>query len=361
MNTVTTQERRTLSALDPLRRSGRLARLFKLCLLLAATFSMNGCYQLDGFQSTLSPAGPVAHMQMEVFLVTFWVAVGIFAVVGGLFLYCLIHFRVKGEIPEGTPFPDQGHGNPLLEVGIILVSVLLVGIIAVPTLGGIFYMGTLPQDQAPLVVKVTGLQWWWNFEYPSLGIRTGNELAMPVGKPVKFELHSADVIHSFWVPRLGGKMDVVPGLDNWLWLQGDIPGIFYGQCAEFCGENHAFMRFRVLVLEASQFDAWVLNQKSPAVNTHAPASMAKCFNCHRIRGVVGAVGEVGPDLTHVGSRQSIAAGVLENNPKNLKLWIHNPNAIKPDNVMAVAGYKGYNIKLSEQDENDITAYLSGLK
>lgn len=334
--------------------------------LLAALFA-SGC-SLSGPQSTLDADGPVARLQYETFLVTFWVSVAIFAVVGGMFLYCLVKFRAPGgEVSRDYPLPDQGHGNPLIEIGVIFVSVLLLGIVAVPAVYGVFYAGTVPEGQKALRINVTGYQWWWKFEYPELGVVTGNECAIPVGRPVEFHLQTADVLHSFWIPRLGGKMDLTPGQDDWIWLQADQPGNYWGQCTEFCGESHAFMRMRVQAIEPDGFDKWVVDQKAVAVNTKPPAAFNKfqCAVCHTVRGVPGAAGLVGPDLTHVGSRTSVAAGIKDMNAGNLKEWIHNPNSVKPGNTMYKAGYKAMfepmHIEMTGADEDQLVEYLMSLK
>lgn len=335
----------------------------RLLLAALAALAATGC-GLDGPQSGVVSDGPVAHAQLQTFLVTLWVSIGIFAVVGGLFLYCLVKFRVREDQNlNELPLPDQGHGNPLLEVGIIFVSILLVAVIAVPSVATIFYMGEMPQGKDALVVRVTGLQWWWKFEYPSLGIVTANELAMPQGKVVKFELASPDVIHSFWIPRLGGKVDVMPGQDNWMWLQGDKTGVYYGQCAEFCGESHAFMRFRALVLDNTDFDAWVANQRATAAAASPPKELSDngCYTCHTIRGVPGAQGLVGPDLTHFGSRLTVGAGIMDNNKENIKSWLLDPNAHKPGNVMYKAGYQAMNITMEQGEADKIADYLTSLK
>lgn len=350
--------------------SGLLSRV--LLALLAITTT--GC--VDGVRSTLNPLGPVAERQMSTFMVTLWVSLVVFLVVGSVFAYCLVKFRFRGEVTKDTPFPDQGHGSALTEVSLILVSVFLVGIIALPTVQGVFYVGTVPAHEKVYEVNVTGLQWWWKFEYPEYGVVTANEIAIPAGRPVKFNLQTQDVLHSFWVPRLGGKMDLNPGQDNWLWLQADpemleadadeleigkgsprwqhLPKdypfqgyVLYGQCAEYCGSSHAFMQFRVLVLDDANFQKWIDWQKSDAKSNlsageagqgFATFQQNKCQTCHSIRGT-NAKGLVGPDLTHVGSRTSIAAGWLENTPENLGHWIQNPGEIKPENIMHVTGYK----------------------
>ena len=342
-----------------------------------------GC-GLDGAQSTVSPAGPVAKMQLDTFMVSLWVTLVVFLVVGALFAYCLYKFRASGEIPADAPLPDQGHGNPLFEIGVIFVSIILVGVIAIPAVQGVFFMGNLPENEKDaMTIKVYGMQWWWRFEYPQ-GFSTGNEVVFPVGKAVKFELISDNVIHSFWIPKLGGKTDLMPGQTNWMWLKADHEGLYYGQCAEFCGESHAFMRFRARVLSQANYDAWVQNQRGPAIDTNAPKAFMRaksnCLSCHMLRGIPGGnVGNRGPDLTHVGSRASLAAGIMDNEVRdasglnidqektnqktyeNLYSWIKSPGWHKPGNIMWVDGYKNGKIDMTQEDAAEIAGYLSRLK
>lgn len=366
---------------------------------LAAT----GC--VDAVAGTLNPLGPVAAVQMDTFMVTLWVSLGVFAVVGSFLVYCVVKFRHKGEITENTPLPEQGHGSALVEISLILISVGLVGVIALPSVRGIFWVGTLPSNVEVYEVDVTGYQWWWKFEYPELGVVTANEIAIPAGKPVKFNLRTQDVVHSFWVPRLGGKMDLTPGQDNWIWLEADpmmlrenaqdlhtssdrfeLPDdypfegyVLYGQCAEFCGESHAFMRFRVLVLDDSNFRKWVDWQKdgirsdlpeAEREEHHETFIQNRCGMCHTIKGT-NARGLVGPDLTHFGSRTSLAAGWWENTHENLVHWIQRPDEVKPGNTMWSAGYEhvgkdgkpvtNYGITIDDQTAEDLAEYLSSLK
>jgi cytochrome c oxidase subunit 2 len=309
--------------------------------------------------------------------------------VGGLFAYCLYKFRVKGEIPTDAPLPNQGHGDPLFEIGVIFISIILVGIIAIPAVQGVFFMANLPADQKDaMTIKVHGMQWWWKFEYPQ-GFTSPNELVLPEGKAVRFELSSDNVIHSFWVPRLGGKMDVIPGQTNSMWLEGDKVGVYYGQCAEFCGESHAFMRFRVRVLSQLDYEAWIANQRVGAADPSYPKAMVKnqCLSCHAIRGAKGAVGTkdstgglLYPDLTHVGARASLAAGIFDDEVRelngtvnvtatadatynNLFQWISSPGYFKPGNKMYKIGYQGQHIEksLTQDDAAIIAEYLSRLK
>lgn len=378
--------------------------------LLAIFMAMlaSGC--VGGVDSTLEPLGPVAALQTSTFMVTLWVSLGMFAVVGAFLVYCVTKYRYKGEITEDTPLPEQGHGSAVIEISLILISVGLVGIIALPTVQGVFWVGTLPPNQKVMEIDVTGQQWWWKFDYPEYGVSSANEFAIPAGRPVKFNLRSADVQHSFWIPRLGGKMDLLPGQDNWLWLQADPkllaanddnlstrdrePGmrfehlpddypfdgyILYGHCAEFCGDSHAFMKFRVLVLDDNNFRKWIEWQKSDARSSLDAAKadegrkafiQNKCGTCHVVRGVRGAAGQVGPDLTHFGSRTSVAAGWLENTPDNLGHWIQNPGEVKPGNTMWKTGYyhevdgepvKNTGIKIDDATRDTLVEYLMSLK
>lgn len=384
-----------------------MPKTVKSLLAIFVALMTSGC--VDGVQSTLSPLGPVAERQMSTFMVTLWVSLAIFAVVGSFLVYCITKYRYTGEITPETPLPEQGHGSAMVEIALILISVGLVGIVALPTIQGVFWVGTLPENADVLTINVTGQQWWWKFDYPELGVTCANELAIPAGRPVKFNLHSADVQHAFWVPRLGGKMDLLPGQDNWLWLQADPkmlaadhnemstkdnkPGqrwhnlpddypfqgyIIYGQCAEFCGDSHAFMKFRVLVLDDANFRKWVEWQKADAQSTldqdkagngEKTFLKTKCATCHMIRGT-RAAGQVGPDLTHIGSRTSIAAGWLENTPENLAHWIQDPGSVKPGNIMWKTGYyreedgepvKNTGIKMDESTKATLVEYLESLK
>ena len=212
-------------------------------------------------------------------------------------------------------------------------------------------------------MTVTGHQWWWEFDYQGMNILTGNELHIPVGEPVHLDLRSADVIHSFWVPSLQGKRDVIPGHDNTLWLSADKAGTYRGECTEFCGPEHANMNFIVVAQPRAEFDAWVAGQQRPAATgqTGLAAEGAQtiltqaCAGCHMIGGVPGYnIGKVGPNLTHIGSRAYIAAGTLENTPENLARWIRNPQDVKPDNKMPTLG-------LDDDTINKIVAYLESLK
>lgn len=352
---------------------------------------------LSGPQSTFDVKGPVADSQLDVFYWTVWVTVGIFVVVAGVLTYATLKFMARKGDDAKAAVPHQGHGNPFVELGLIVVSVLALLIIAVPTLKAIWYTYDVPEEQRENAYEVTarGLQWWFQFEYPAEQIEgvgqliTANELVIPAGRPVRINLRTQDVIHSFWVPKLAGKVDMIPNRGNHMWLQADEPGYFWGQCAEFCGESHAVMRFRVIALAEEEFASWVEAQKKPARDVApAPAAEARfasydmtpkkrnapgysaafdadpmaawvnqqfpdaqespaliergralfkeknCVTCHAVRGHSAGGGNA-PDLTHFGSRTTLAAGLLENTRENLHRWIVHPNDVKPGNKMWV--------------------------
>ena len=309
-------------------------------------------------QSTLHPVSDFGQRIDDLFRRIFWFAVGVFVIVEGLLMYAVFRFRDRGE--EGRPEPV--HGNTKLEIAWTLAPAIILVLIAVPTIRTIFIVDNpAPASTHPLHVNVIGHQWWWEFEYPELGITTADELHVPVGRTVQLDLTSVDVIHSFWLPRIGGKRDVIPGHHNELWFTVDSAGEYPGQCAEFCGEEHALMRTLAIAQDSSTFWAWVDSVKGPAREpTDSMAIQGKqlvvngiCISCHTIRGTQ-AQGIVGPDLTHVGSRQTLVATILENTPENMFRWIHNPDSIKPGNKMKIP-------QLPDDQIRKIVAYLQSLK
>jgi cytochrome c oxidase subunit 2 len=384
-----------------------LARQGRIVLALSGLALLTGCnldfWTMKGHQSTIVVDGPVARSQLGVFIVTCWVTLVIFIIVGSVLAYATVKFRARSESDEHAEPPAQGHGNPLIELGLIGASVLALVIIAVPTLRAITYTHDVPEAEKANAYEVNALayQWWWKFEYPSEQIAgsgslsTANELVIPAGRPIRINLRGMDVIHSFWVPKLAGKVDMIPNRGNYLWLKADEAGYYWGQCAEYCGDSHAVMRFRVIALGPKDFNNWLNAQLAPARDVAKVASAetpkaqfaayrtdwkqneagwspqfelspfeawkahqepdAKhedpvliqqgrdtfksktCVNCHTIRGHDG-VGVNGPNLTHVASRTTIAGGLLENNPEELARWIRHPELVKPGNKM----YNGVN-------------------
>ena len=324
-----------------------LSRLGLFAVPLFA-LALAGCSKADLTvrQSTLDPKGPVAQMQYDVFMDTVWLVVVLFALVGGLLVYAVIRFRARpGD--DTAPIVEEGHGNPLVEIGLITASIGALVFIAVPTLSAIWYTDDVPAESVPksklsawygaagldkavadqvLEIDVIGKQWWFRFEYPQLGLTNDakhsvpNEMVIPKGVAVRINLRSEDVIHSFWIPKIAGKVDLMPGRKNHMWIQADQVGHYYGQCAEFCGDSHAYMLFRCEVVEPADFAKWVAAQKADAAPVAAgtKAEQGKnlfaaksCVMCHNIGGHFGA-GVFGPDLTHVASRKSLAGAWLDN-------------------------------------------------
>lgn len=412
--------------------AGAAAALTGIALVSGCNLSLSEMWRVDGHQSTLEVAGPVAAAQRSVFYVTCWVTLVIFILVGGTLAYATWKFRARSTDDEHAEPPAQSHGNPLIELSLIAASICALVIIAVPTLRAIWYTYDVPVESKAnaFEVNATGYQWWFRFEYPTeqahaegttkMPLVAANELVIPAGRPVRINLRTMDVIHSFWIPKLAGKVDMIPNRANFLWLQADKPGYFWGQCAEYCGDSHAVMRFRVIALGDKEFQEWLHEQEQPARTVEAaktadashpkaqfaslrlpedfaqnetgvsqrfeidpldawraqqmpnkgedPELIAKgrtlftaktCVACHTIRGH-GAQGITGPDLTHVGARTTIAAGLLENTPEQLRRWIHNPGAVKPGNKMA-QGFRDNNIHLQPDEELALVAYLESLK
>lgn len=399
----------------------------------AGLLLLSGCdlnfWRMDGHQSTMVVEGQVAREQLHVFYVTVWVTMVIFVIVGSVLAYATLKFKARSEADEHAAPPPQGHGNPLIELGLIGASILALVIIAVPTLKAIWSTYDVPEAEAKDAYEITatGYQWWFRFEYPSeqaaldattkAPLVSANELVIPAGRPIRIHLRTVDVIHSFWVPKLAGKVDMIPNRANHLWLRADKPGYYWGQCAEYCGDSHAVMRFRVIALAPREFNDWLDQQLQTARNvtpTAADANRPKaqpvalrtfktnetgitdkfeaeplkawlekqapekgedaaliaqgkelflgkatCSQCHSVRGH-GAAGVLGPDLTHVGSRSTIAAGLIENNREQLHRWIHDPGSVKPGNKMA-KGYAERGLKLTLAEEHAIVAYLESLK
>jgi cytochrome c oxidase subunit 2 len=384
--------------------------------------ALAGGWDMTGPQTTLIAEGPLARMQYDLFLVTVYVGLFIFVIVGAVLAWTQWRYRARKET-ENDPVPEQTHGKPAVEISLILASIALLVIIAIPTVRGVRMMGTVPTDQGePLRITATGLQWWFRFEYPETGVITANELVIPAGRPIRIDLRTMDVGHSFWVPRLAGKIDMIRNRPNWMWIKADSPGYFWGHCAEFCGESHTYMRFRVVALPEAEFAQWVERQRAnardvsadtpsepagatsvahgdtaaPAFFVAGPANVARsiieskfeefrtrqnpppvvdnapliaegralfsslgCVACHAIRGH-GAAGVSGPELTHFASRTTLAAAVLDNTPANLRRWLRENNEIKPGNLMWI-GYSDQARRMTEAQAHALATYLESLR
>lgn len=361
----------------------------------------------------------------------------VFVLVEAWLIYTIVRYRRRGDAR-----PEQVHGNTTLEIAWTVLPALILAIIAVPTVRTIFQTQAKVKPGA-LQVEVIGHQWWWEFRYPELGVVTANELYLPRGRTVNFALKTKDVLHSFWIPRLGGKRDLISNHTNYLWFTPDSSIAVNGQCAEYCGASHADMRFRVFTVEPDQFDAWVAHQKSPAAGAPAPVaagapvtapvtaaasvvgaapvpapapapaapatawkgpgevpdyfvpktpmpaglempkgmvgdaargkavySVNSCIGCHVITGNPASMGTVGPNLTHIGSRVTLAAGLYPNDTRHLFAWIKNARLMKPGVIMPTIGTGQYDPvmkthakmgSLNDQQIADIVAYLLSLK
>lgn len=341
-------------------------------LLLPAALLFTGCDITPGLRTdaanTFAYNGYVAHRVGDLFINTFVWAVIVFVVVMGVFFFALWRFRARPD----HPIPSQVHGNTKFELAWTIAPTLVLVIVTVPTIQTLFELENPPST--PLEVEVIGHQWWWEFHYPDQQLTTASDLHIPVGQPVRVSLRSNDVIHSFWVPRLAGKRDSFPVPDstpwrkNHMWFNATDPGTYYGQCAEFCGLEHAQMRFYVVAQPAAEFQAWVQAQKQVPTGVTAEAGQAAfvrggCIACHvnnttdtQIPNAPVPVGQVrGPNLTHVGSRLSLAGGILENNDANLARWLRNPDEVKPGTRMKLPN------PLSEDDIRDLVPYLRSLR
>ncbi len=306
-------------------------------------------------QTTLKPEGPVGRKIDSLFTFTFWIAAAVFVLVEFGVVYLVWRYRHRDDRPE----PAQVHGNTRLEMTWTAVPALLLLIVAVPTFRTIFELAKTPKD--PIRVTVTGHQFWWEYNYPDYGVTTANEVHFPAGRNVEFTLKGVDVIHSFWIPRLSGKHDVEPGRVSRISMKADKPGVFLGQCVEFCGLSHANMRLRAFAQTPADFDAWVAAQKAvpgqpptgtPAGDGFALFSVKGCSGCHTVAGV--STGTVGPNLSHVYSRTAFAGDTFDMTPDNLRMWLHDPPGVKP-------GSKMPNLGLSSTEITNLVAYLQTLK
>ena len=304
----------------------------------------------------LHPVTPQGQAIAALFNLAFVLSALILALVVGLLLAAIWRYRARPDAPE----PPQVHGNRNLEIFWTAAPVLLLTVLFFLTLRTMNAVEAT--EPGALRVQVTGWQWWWEYRYPDLGVVTANELHVPVGTPLALELTGGDVIHSFWVPRLTGKRDAVPGKWNTLRVQVQQPGVYDGACTEFCGMQHAWMRIRVVADPRAQFDAWVRAQRQPAAAPDDPQRARgqqvflqnTCVNCHTIAGTV-ADARVGPDLTHFGSRTTLGAGVRANTAEHLRAWVQHVQGVKPGALMP--NFDG----LPAADLDALVAFLEGLK
>jgi cytochrome c oxidase subunit II len=288
---------------------------------------------------------------------------GSFAIAAGLLLLFVsslivyICFRYRDK--PGNPFPEQIGRNNRLELLMFLFPVVMIGIFMTLTIRSIHRIMQPAQGQPDVII--TGHQWWWQVYYPATGVTAANEIHLPVHKNLLIEFHSADVIHDWWVPEFGNKMDVVPGRNNHIWLNITTPGNYIGACSEFCGAEHAWMRIRVFAEEEPAYTAWLdANKKTANIPSDELAmkgmllfQSASCGSCHHISGTLSNA-SVGPDLSHIFSRTTMLSGMMPMNEKNLQAWITDPQLVKPDSKMP-------DFIFSKDSVDAIVHYLTQLK
>ena len=321
---------------------------------IAAFSYLSGLYPAGG--PVMHPQSHLAHSIFELSSWMLWISLAIFVLVAGLVFYASWKFRARPDEPD----PKQIFGSTRWEMAYFIPPMVLLAVIFGFTLH-VMHTSDPPAQASGDDIVVVGHQWWWEVRYPKLGFTTANEVHIPAGKDIQFGFESADVIHDFWVPELGRKIDMIPGRHAKIWLAADHPGTYLGACAEFCGKEHAWMRIRVIADDPAAFSAWSAAQKSvPSATPDAAASRGladvtgmSCANCHTISGT-SARGVVGPDLTHVASRETLAAGRMLNTPDQLSAWLHDPDAFKPGSHMP-------NLKLTDAQRSDIVQYLETLK
>jgi cytochrome c oxidase subunit 2 len=335
--------------------------------------------------SIFDPASPPAESIRNLSVLVLAITAFIFVAVEGILLYAIVRFRRRGT--SDTVEPPQVYGSKPIEIAWTAAPALIVFVLVLVTARTLWDVNRPPpqphERDNTLFVTVVGRQWWWEYAYDhyngrELGFTTANELHIPaseegVARPVYLTLKSADVCHSFWVPRLAGKTDLIPGRINSMWFQTDQPGWYLGQCAEYCGTQHAYMLLRVVVQEVRKeprgpsqspdperyFDDWLENERRRAAEDPDAAAgrsaflAQSCVNCHRVCGTA-AQGGYAPDLTHLMSRQTLASGMVPNTPENLRRWVADPQSIKPGCLMPAFG-------LSNQELDDIVGYLLTLR
>ena len=306
--------------------------------------------------SVFNPQSPQAQEIARIFYIDLAIAAVILLIVTALVFIAIIRFRQRPG--QGEPYQDPG--NPKLETLWTVIPSVIVVVLLVLTARTMHLVNPPVGHRTPNVI-VMAHQWWWAYHYPQSGVITANELHMPVGTNWLLGIEAADVIHDFWVPDLGAKMDAIPGHPNVLWIQPRQTGTYLGTCAEYCGCEHAMMGIRVIVQSPAEFAQWEQNQlRIPAAPTGAEAERGArlfadktCLNCHTIAGTKAA-GRVGPDLTHLADRDTIGSGVMTNNLANLTQWISNPQAIKPGCYMPA-------LRLTAADAHAMAVYLEGLR
>jgi len=295
------------------------------------------------------------------------ITLAIFLVVAGLLLYVLLRYRHRSSAMLSVQEPAQIYGSNQIELSWTVIPALIAVVLFLATARVIFSTESAPKPVNALDVTVIGHQFWWEYRYPKLGVVTANELHVPVSGPsgagqsipTYLTMSSADTDHSFWVPRLAGKTDLIPNKVNTMWIDPQAPGLYLGQCAQYCGTQHAKMLLRVYADTPAEFAAWIARQQKPAAEDQTAAEGRAvfqhnaCINCHTVAGTV-ATGRFGPDLTHVASRDTIASGAVPNTAANIRAFVNNPAYFKPGALMPP-------MHLNDHDLDAVTTYLTTLK
>ena len=341
-------------------------------VLAFGALALAGCSTLPA--STLDTYGDHARRIHELLVPIAWMALAVFLVVEGALIYTVLRSRRRAA---GT-MPRQVHGNTNVEIMWTIAPALIVVVVSVLTFRTQAANSQMPADA--LKIHAVGHQWWFEFRYPEQGIDgadlvTASDMYIPVGRPVTVQLEAADVMHNFWVPKLAGKTYMIPGKTNYLTFTAEQPGIYRAVCAEFCGEAHALMRFRVIALEPAEYDSWVAQHRvAPVIGGGGVLggdpnrgkelflnARKLCITCHVVDGT-GAKGVIGPNLSYYGSRQTIAAGIMPYSPENLERWLKHGYEIKPGNLMSrVLTRDWIAANLTDQDIKDLVAYLDSMK
>ena len=308
------------------------------------------------------PLATPAASEKSIALFVFAITGAIFLVVAGLIAYTIWKFRRRPD-DDTAQEPPQVYGSNQIEVAWTVIPILIVFVLIGVTARVIAAVENASPPKAMVKLKVIGHQWWWQLEYPDYGVVTANEIHVPIsdsGKNATYiQLESMDVIHSFWVPQLSGKTDLIPNRTNYMWIDPEEPGIYLGNCAEYCGTQHANMLLRVIAEPRDRFKEWISQQQKKAVQNsaidedEAVFQSLSCVNCHTVQGT-SAVGKFGPDLTHLMSRRTIGAGVTTNTPEHLRAWVNDPDQIKPGCLMP-------SMKLTGKQLDGVVAYLQSLR
>jgi cytochrome c oxidase subunit II len=311
----------------------------------------------DIFKPLASPAAA----ERDIAWFTIAVTTLIFLVVAGIIVYTIVRFRRRpGD--DLHQEPPQVYGSNQIELAWTVIPILIVFVLIGVTARVVWSVENASPPPSTLHLKVIGHQWWWEVQYPDYGITTANEIHVPFsadGKEATYlELSSADVAHSFWVPQLSGKTDLIPNRLNYMWIDPRQGGVYVGNCAEYCGTQHANMLLRVVAEDRSAFQAWAQGQQKTLASSDVSAGRAafeslSCINCHVIKGTK-AIGKFGPDLSHLASRSTLAAGMITNTPENLKKWINDPQEVKPGCLMP-------SLKLGGPELDQLVSYLGSLK